>query len=428
MTPNPTHLTACEIVDAVARGALSPGEVARAFAARVAAREPEVRAFAHFDAEASVAAAERGQGPLCGLPVAVKDIIDTADMPTAWGATRLAHRRPVRDATLVARFKAAGGFVLGKAITSQYALFASGPTTNPHDPARTPGGSSSGSAAAVAAGFAPVALGTQTNGSIIRPASYCGVVGFKPTFGVLPRTGVLRHFAPLDQPGLFAHNIEDTALVVDALAGADPEDPDSRDLLGSLRVAARNETAPRLAWLVDPYAARAEPTTQAALTAFVASLPLVVERLDLGRPFGRAEAVMRVLMSAGFAQSLGAEIDAEGEAAAEVLRATLAYGRGLSGMELTAALVERDALRARAKAALVPYDAVLTFASTGEAPLRAAGTGDPIFATLASLIGAPAYSLPLLTGPNGLPIGVQIFAAPGADAALTRAAGWLMRR
>ena len=257
--------------------------------------------------------------------MAVKDIIDTADMPTAWGAARLAGRRPQRDATLVARLKAAGAFVIGKAVTSQYALFVAGPTANPRDLARTPGGSSSGSAAAVAAGFAPVALGTQTNGSIVRPASYCGIVGFKPSFGRLPRTGVLRHCALVDHPGVFARDVEDAALIVDALAGADGEDPDCRDADGSLLAAARDETPPRLAWLADPYAERAEPATRAALEAFAAQAANRA-RSSSEPEFAEADAIMRVLMSAGFAQSLGAEIDAEGEAAAEVLRATLSYG------------------------------------------------------------------------------------------------------
>ena len=296
---------------ALTSGAHSPRDIALAHLARIEAVEPRVRAFAYFDAAEALAAAERRAGPLAGLPVAVKDIIDTADMPTAWGAARLAGRRPPRDATLVARLKAAGAFVIGKAVTSQYALFVPGPTANPRDLARTPGGSSSGSAAAVAAGFAPVALGTQTNGSIVRPASYCGVVGFKPSFGMLPRTGVLRHCALVDHPGVFARDVEDAALLVDALAGADGEDADCRDAPGSLLTAVRDARPPHLAWLADPYAQRAEPATRAALATFAAKLS--IERIELPPEFADAEAIMRVLMSAGFAQSLGAEIDAEGD-------------------------------------------------------------------------------------------------------------------
>ncbi len=167
-------------------------------------------------------AIRRGRCTAC--PVAVKDIIDTADFPTEYGGEIFRGRQPERDATIVKRLRSAGAIVIGKTVTSQYALFVPGPTRNPRDLTRTPGGSSSGSAAAVAAGFVPVALGTQTNGSVIRPASYCGIVGFKPSLGVLPRTGVLRHSALIDHPGVFAESVADAALVVDAIAGEDVED------------------------------------------------------------------------------------------------------------------------------------------------------------------------------------------------------------
>ncbi len=228
-TPRPT---ARSLVESIRRGIATAPAVTRACLDRIAALEPGVRAFAHLDPAAALAAAERVEqaalnapsGALHGLPVAVKDIIDTADMPTERGGALFAGRRPERDATIVARLRAAGAVVIGKTVTSEYALFVPGPTRNPHDLERTPGGSSSGSAAAVAAGFVPVALGTQTNGSIIRPASYCGVVGFKPSLGVLPRTGVLRHAWLIDHPGVFARDVPDAALLVDALAGEDPQD------------------------------------------------------------------------------------------------------------------------------------------------------------------------------------------------------------
>jgi Asp-tRNA(Asn)/Glu-tRNA(Gln) amidotransferase A subunit family amidase len=192
-------------VDRLLRGETTAVEAMRGCLRRIEAREKEVRTFAYLAPEAAIAAAEkadaakasgRALGPLHGLPVAVKDIIDTTDMPTEFGGEIFAGRRPQRDATIVSRLRSAGG----KAVTSQYALFVPGPVRNPHNLAHTPGGSSSGSAAAVAAGFVPVVLGTQTNGSIIRPASYCGVVGFKPSLGLLPRTGVLRHSPPRGPP------------------------------------------------------------------------------------------------------------------------------------------------------------------------------------------------------------------------------------
>src|ERR1700689_1277571 len=202
--------SACTPVDRMRRGELTPLETVRAFLDRIATLDPKLRAFAYLDPDAALAAAERvdqtraaglAPGPLHGLPVAVKDIIDTADMPTEFGAELFAGRRPDRDAVIIHRLRAAGAIIIGKTVTSQYALFVPGPTKNPHDDAHTPGGSSSGSAAAVAAKLAPVALGTQTNGSIIPPASYFGGVGFKPSLGTLPRTGVLRQGAAGLPPG-----------------------------------------------------------------------------------------------------------------------------------------------------------------------------------------------------------------------------------
>ena len=225
MRPPVHDQSARALVTRMRGGETSAVAVMTAFLERIAAREGEVRAFAFLDPAAALAAAERcdaamaaggAAGPLHGLPVAVKDIIDTADMPTEYGGEIFAGRRPARDATIVRRLRNAGAVVLGKTVTSQYALFVPGPTRNPHDLAHTPGGSSSGSAAAVAANFAPVALGTQTNGSVIRPASYCGIVGFKPSLGLLPRTGVLRHAALIDHPGVLARDVADAALIVDA--------------------------------------------------------------------------------------------------------------------------------------------------------------------------------------------------------------------
>jgi len=437
MTDAIIETSAAALIEAMRSGEVSAVETTSAYLARIEAREPMVRAFAHLDPAAALAAAVEldaqcargeGLGALHGLPVAVKDIIDTADMPTAFGAARLVDRRPNRDAKIVERLRKAGALVLGKAVTSQFALFAPGPTCNPRDPARTPGGSSSGSAAAVAAGFAPIALGTQTNGSIVRPASYCGVVGFKPSLGVLPRTGILRHCDGVDHPGVFARSVEDAALVVDALAGEDPEDAGSRELPGSLTDAARAwRAAPRLAWIAGPYTERAALETRTAFERFIRGLPTSVDVITLDPEFAQAEAAMNDLMCAGFAESLGEEIDGSREDAPQVLLETLAKGRALSAVRMTSAWTLRNRLRARIIDLLSPYDAALTFAARGEAPLAAEGTGDPIFATLWSLIGAPAYSLPLLSGPNGLPLGVQVVAKPGADAALTRAAAWLER-
>ena len=437
MRPPVHDQSARALVTRMRGGETSAVAVTTAFLERIAAREGEVRAFAFLDPAAALAAAERCDaamaagapaGPLHGLPVAVKDIIDTADMPTEYGGEIFAGRRPARDATIVRRLRDAGAVVLGKTVTSQYALFVPGPTRNPHDLAHTPGGSSSGSAAAVAAGFAPVALGTQTNGSVIRPASYCGIVGFKPSLGLLSRTGVLRHAALIDHPGVLARNVADAALIVDAIAGEDPEDSLSRDPPGALSGAALDDkAAPRLAVAFGPFESRAEPATRDALKALVAGLAVPVDVIELGSEFAAAEATLRVLMCAGVAESLGPDIDGAPNRTPELVVRLVQEGRALSGPDVLAAWTRRDRLRVQMSALISQYDAVLTFAASGPAPLAAQGTGDPIFATLWTLIGAPAYSLPLLRGAEGLPIGVQLAAAPGRDLDLTRAAAWLMR-
>jgi Asp-tRNA(Asn)/Glu-tRNA(Gln) amidotransferase A subunit family amidase len=430
-------LSARALVDRMRRGELAAVGTMRAFLDRIATLDPKLRAFAYLDPDAALAAAERldgaraagvVQGPLHGLPVAVKDIIDTADMPTEFGAGQFAGRRPERDAVIVHRLRAAGAIVIGKTVTSQYALFVPGPTKNPHDGAHTPGGSSSGSAAAVAAKLAPVALGTQTNGSIIRPSSYCGIVGFKPSLGVLPRTGVLRHAALIDHPGVMARTVSDAALIVDAIAGEDPHDSLSRNPMASMLDAALDEgPVPRLAYTLGPFEARAEPATREAFAAFLANLPVRVDAIELGPEFAIAEATLRDLMCAGVAESLGPDIDNASTKVPEVVVQLVRAGRALSGADVMAAWTRRDQLRASLIELVSDYDAVLTFAAPGPAPLASEGTGDPIFATLWTLIGAPAYSLPLMTGAKGLPLGVQAVAAPGRDRELTRAAAWLIQ-
>ena len=238
---------------------------------------------------------------------------------------------------------------------------------------------------------------------------------------------MLRHAPLVDHPGVFARTVADAAMVVDAIGGEDAEDALSRPLPGSLLAAAEAEgPPPRLAFTLGPFEDRADPATRAAFAAFIAGLPVKVEEIALGPEFAKAEAAMSELMCAGVAESLGADIDrAQGRVPERVLK-IVAEGRALSAVRLMQAWTRRDALRAAAGRLIAPYDAMLTFASSGAAPLASEGTGDPIFATLWSLIGAPAMSLPLMRAENGLPIGVQAVGAPGRDLDLTRAAAWLM--
>jgi Asp-tRNA(Asn)/Glu-tRNA(Gln) amidotransferase A subunit family amidase len=405
---------------------------------RIAAQEPDIHAWAYVDPEAALAqaraadarrAAGESLGALHGLPVGVKDIIDTADMPTEYNSPIHRGRRPQADATLVARLRSAGAIILGKTVTSEFAVYTPGPTRNPHDLARTPGGSSSGSAAAVAAGMIPLALATQTNGSTIRPASFCGIVGYKPSLGLLPRTGILKQSTMLDQPGVMARSAGDAAFIARALMGVDPLDEQSlAATLCSPPTAAATDSPPRLAFVRGPYWAQADAATQAAIAAFASNLGGGVATIDLPAAFDEAADVHSVIMNAGIAESYAEDHRRAKTLMSDVVRGVVEAGQRLSAVEFVAALSARERLRVRFSEITAPFDALITPAALGIAPRREAGTGNPIMSTLWTLLGAPALSLPLLQGPEGMPLGVQLVGRLGADADLIRAAAWLERR
>ena len=296
-------------VDAAARlrtGKLSARQYAQALLERVHQREPEVQAWTYLDeqqllAQADAAdkalAAGAGPGALHGIPVGVKDIIDTSDMPTEDGTVLHQGRRPNEDALVVSRVRSAGGLIMGKTVTTELATYAPGKTRNPHDPLHTPGGSSSGSAAAVAAGMVPLAIGTQTNGSVIRPASFCGVVGFNPTSTWIPRTGVLQQSPAFDQIGVFARSVDDAALLVQCIAG--------RELTHSSEQSAA--ASPRFGFVRTPMWERMEPDAQAVFTNFVTTLGQAIADAQLPADAAAVYDLHRTLMEADIAQSIDAE-------------------------------------------------------------------------------------------------------------------------
>ena len=420
-------------------GALGATALTTACLERIALREPDIHAWTYLDralalaqAAAADARRERGEtlGQLHGLPVGVKDIIDTCDMPTEYNSPIHRGRRPPRDAALVARLRSAGAIVLGKTVTSEFAVYTPGPTRNPHDLSRTPGGSSSGSAAAVAAGMIPLALATQTNGSMIRPASFCGIVGYKPSLGRLPRTGVLRHSAMLDQPGLMARNVGDAALIADALMGVDPLDEQSRAATPSslMSAASAERSPPRFAFVRGPYWARAESSTQAAVTAFAAGLGGAVEAVDLPASFDEAATLHGVIMNTGIADVCRNDYRHSKHLMSDILRGIVEAGQRLGAVDLVGALSARERLRAHFSEIFARFDAIIAPAALGVAPKHEAGTGDPIMSTLWTLLGAPAISLPLLEGPEQMPLGVQLVGRLDADVDLISSAAWLERR
>jgi len=434
-------LSAAEAARRLRAGRLSALELVEGCLERIREVEPQVQAWHFLDEEharsqARAADAHRLSGApfgaLTGIPVGVKDNIDTGDMPTECGTAVYAGRTPRRDAAVVARLRAAGAVILGKTVTTEYAYLHPGKTRNPHDPECTPGGSSSGSAAAVAAHMVPVAIGTQTNGSVIRPAAFCGVYGFKPTHGLVPRTGILPLSRTLDHVGVFARTLEDLALVAEEIVGYDEGDPDA---VPRARVPFRAlleedpPLAPMFALVKTPYWERTEADTRAAFAELAAELGAQCEEVELFPSAREAWDWHRTIMEAEMAANLERDWRAAGERFSAVLRAALERGRTVRAV---------DYLRARA--AIGPlvasfdelfmqrYDAILTPAAPGPAPRGLEATGDPSFCTLWTLAGLPAVTLPLARAANGLPIGVQLVGRRGFDARLLRTARWLVAK
>jgi len=406
----------------IAAGRISAEAAMRGCLDRIAAREAAVGAWQHLDPEAALAAARRAdgeapRGPLHGVPIGVKDLFDTADMPTGYGSPIYDGHRPAADAACVALARAAGAIVVGKTVTTEFACFTPGKTANPHHPHHTPGGSSSGSAAAVAAGMVPLAFGSQTAGSVIRPAAFCGCVGYKPSFGLIARAGAKALADSLDTVGLMAGTVADAAF----FAGVLTDRPDLRD-------AAPPPAPPAFALYRTPMWERAEPEAGAALDraaealrragAAVGELAPPAEHRGLnaaqdrimGYEAARALAYERIYRSAQLSPRLGQMLDA---------------GMAVGAAEYDAARAEAAAARAGLAGFFGPYDAVLTPAAPGEAPAGLGYTGDPVFNRMWTLLGTPCVTLPAHRGDRGLPVGVQLVGRIGDDARLMSCAIFL---
>jgi Asp-tRNA(Asn)/Glu-tRNA(Gln) amidotransferase A subunit family amidase len=428
-----------DAAEAVREGRITAAELARDCLARVDEIDGDVGAWAFLDRDHVLAQAQaldlrRAQGaaigPLHGVPIGIKDIFDTSDYPTEFGSPLWAGRTPRSDAAAVARLRAAGAVIMGKTVTTEYAYFHPGKTRNPHDRERTPGGSSSGSAAAVAAHMVPGAIGSQTNGSTIRPAAYCGVVGFKPSHGLIPRTGALLLSRTLDHVGVFARTVEDAALLAETLIGYDAEDPDTRPVARPPRAAvAASEPPlpPRLAFVKSPVWAQAEPVTREAFAELAEALGDVVVEVDLGDSFARAFDFHRTVMEVEMAHNFHRDYERGRDQLSEKLRRLIERGRTYTAVEYTGAVAGIAPLNEGLDELFSEYDAILTPAAPGEAPLGLESTGNPVFCTIWTYLGVPAITLPLLRSETGLPLGVQLVARRDNDARLLRTARWLAR-
>jgi Asp-tRNA(Asn)/Glu-tRNA(Gln) amidotransferase A subunit family amidase len=431
-------LSASEAARLIRDGIITSEQLIESCLARIREVDPQVQAWAFLDPDYALAQARAldqlrlsGQptGPLHGIPVGVKDIFDTADMPTENGSVIHAGRTPSRDATAVSRLRAAGAVIMGKTVTTEFAYFSPGKTRNPHNPEHTPGGSSSGSAAAVGSGMIPLALGSQTNGSTIRPAAYCGIVGFKPTHGLISRHRVSALSRTLDHVGLFARTVDDIALLCEQLVGYDEADPDTRPRASiPFQTVTREEPplAPMFALVKTPMWERADSDTKEGFAELAAHLDGQVEEVELFPSAIEAWELHQIIMSAEMALNLEHEYTVASEQLSEKLRQQIEHGRQVRAFEYQRALARIAPIHESFLELFQQrYDAILTPAAPGPAPKGLASTGDPSFCTLWTLCGMPAISLPLLESVDGLPLAVQLVGPRYGDARLLRTARWL---
>ena len=422
--PDLRSLTARQAARQIAERRITTEELATSCLDHIAAREGVVGAWQYLDRETALAAARRRdteppRGPLHGIPIAVKDLIDTTDMPTAYGSSIYRGHRPAADASCVALARAAGAVVLGKTVTTEFAAFTPGKTANPRNPAHTPGGSSSGSAAAVADGMVPLAFGTQTAGSVIRPGAYCGCVAYKPSFGLIARAGVKPLADSLDTVGVFARTVEDAAFFAGVLAEH-----------SALRHLATALTPPRFGLYRTPMWDQAEPTTAAALDvarsalakagATVTELAIAPEHEGLGET---QNTIMRFEMVRALAYE---RIEHSAELSPRLAQ-MMDEGMAIGFDKYDHALAHAAAARAGLVDFFGECDAILAPAAPGEAPAGLGSTGDPIFNRMWTLLGVPCVTVPARWAENGLPTGVQLVGRPRDDARLMTAATFLER-
>ncbi|HWI15599.1 MAG TPA: amidase [Burkholderiales bacterium] len=419
------QLTAAEIVRAISARQTTCEAVTRACLERIRVREPEVEAWQYLDPELALRQARAldasgASGPLLGVPVGMKDIIDTADIPTEYGTPIHRGRRPTLDAACVSLTRRAGGVIMGKTVTTEFANFFPGKTRNPLDPARTPGGSSSGSAAAVGDGMVPLAVGTQTTASTIRPAAFCGCVGYRPTWGDIRCSGVMEAAGSVDTLGLIARSVDDVALYRDVLAGV-PHEP----------LAALEGAALRVGFCRTHFWNECEPYTQAALEECarrLANAGARVEDASLPVQFERMQDAHRWITSFEFVRNRAWEIDHRWDEISSKLReGRIRDGQSCSFERYAAARAYAEECRRAMDDFMRGYDVLLTPAVAGEAPVGLQATGNASFCILWTTLHVPAVTLPLFTGPNGLPIGAQLVARRDHDRGLLAAAQWAMR-
>jgi Asp-tRNA(Asn)/Glu-tRNA(Gln) amidotransferase A subunit family amidase len=412
-------LSATAAAELIARRRISAEDLVRASIERISRREGAIHAWAALDFDHALAQARTldngpSRGPLHGIPVGIKDVLDTADFPTQMGSPVYAGYRTRADASCVAMLRAAGAVILGKTVTCEFAGPAPGPTHNPHDPERTPGGSSSGSGAAVADDMVPLALGTQTGGSVLRPSSFCGIVGFKPTFGTVNRMGLKFAAESLDTIGLMARQVEDIALALGVLtqrtlALAEIEPP----RVGVCRTSLWEKTQPESRFALE----HAAKVTDAAGAR--------IEEVALPEAFGELSEARDIINNVERARSLAWEWAHHRDAISPQMARAIELGRQIPGDRYHAILQFAENCRTELDRLFERFDVLLAPCVNGEAPVGLGYAGDPSLQGLWTLLHVPTLSLPAVRGPHGMPVGVQVVARRYADLKLLNVARWL---
>lgn len=433
-----TLLSAVDAAESIRAGRLSSEQLTTACLTRIEQTDDTIKAWAHVDRDFALAQAREADrirkaghatGALHGVPVGLKDIIDTLVLPTTRGSVIFEGRQPDADATLVERLREAGAVIIGKTKTTELAFVHATDTTNPHDASRTPGGSSSGSAAAVAAHHVPLAIGTQTNGSVIRPASFCGVFGFKPTNGVVSRRGLLQTSVSLDQVGAFARSIDDAALLIDAIGSYDPRDSLSFPRARPAMLAGAQADVlvdPDIAWFDLPINDRLDDDARQGLDAVIDVLGPRITRFDAAPQLTALVDVQHTIHEYEICQHQAQLFSDHWDQISDTLQTVIKRGRKISKDQYEDAMAVKTSANTFFSDFFNDFDAILAPSTIGQAPhISAGGTGDPIFCTIWTLAGLPCLGMPLLVGGNDLPIGVQLIGATEEDDRLLRTATWV---
>jgi Asp-tRNA(Asn)/Glu-tRNA(Gln) amidotransferase A subunit family amidase len=436
----PYLLSAKQLIDKVKKSELSSVEVANSFIERIEEFEKKVHAWAFFDKTSFLEKAKEADdwrlsgkplGPLHGLPIAIKDIFKTDDMPTGYGTPIKEGQRSKNESEVVKLLKNAGAIIMGKTVTTELAYFDPGKTTNPNDYSRTPGGSSSGSAAAVASFMAPVAIGSQTNGSMIRPASYCGVIGYKPSYGLISRSGVLRLSFLLDQIGIFGRTIEDMGLISKIIMSKDPKDKSTRTYPTEnmeSSVLQDHPFDPKFVFVQTPKWKNLDDDSKKAFDKLRKKLEKNVVDFQDPSSFEKIFEYQQVIMETDMAHNLSYFYEAHKNKIGKKLREAIERGQSYKSKDYAEAVDNIETIYDNMSELFNHFHAIITPATTGEAPKSLAHTGSPEFCTIWTYLGMPSISLPILEGSNKMPIGVQVVGEKFDDVRFLRSANWLFKK